>query len=99
MEGRGNAFERLGPQIVADEIALDQPLGRRADDDGIGGGQPLEAGRNIRGVSQRELFLPSPAPHLPHHGDAGVDPHAEREGDRLPLCQATIEGVQRLHQA
>ena len=99
LEGRGHAFERLGPELVAGEIALDQALRRRADDDGIGRGQPLEAGRNIRRLSQGELFLPPAATHLPHHDQPGVDPHADRQADPLPLSQAAIEGVHGLHHA
>ena len=51
LEGRGHAFEGLRPERVAGEIALDQLLCRRADDDGIRRGQPLEAGRNIGRVA------------------------------------------------
>ena len=99
LEGRGHAFERLGPESVAGEIPLDEPLRRRTDDHGIGRCQPLEAGRNIRRVAQRELFLPPAAPHLPHHDQPGVDPHAYRQADTLALSQAAIERVHGLHNA
>jgi len=84
---------------VAGEIPLGKSLRYRADDDGIRRRQPLEASRNIRGVAQGELFLPSASTHLPHHDYSGVDPHADRQADPRPLSQAAVEGVQRLDNA
>jgi hypothetical protein len=78
LEGRGHTFERLGPEIMAGEIPLDEPLRRRTDDHSIGRGQSLEAGRNIRGLAQSELFLPPAATHLAHDDYPGVDPDADR---------------------
>ena len=67
LERRGHAFERLVPERVADEIALDEPLRRRTDGQRVGRCQSLEACRNIRRVAQSELFL-TPAPtYFPHH--------------------------------
>ncbi len=99
LERRGHAFERLGPEVVAGEIPLDESLRHRADDDGIGRCQPLEAGRNIGRVAQGQLFLPPAATHLPHHDEPGVDPHADRQADSRPLSQAAIEGGHGLHNA
>jgi hypothetical protein len=89
----------LSPEHVADEIALDQLLRRRADDHGIGRCQPLEAGGNIRRVAQGELFLPSAATHLPHDDKPGVDAHAHRQADPVPLSQTAVEDVHGLHHA
>ena len=52
LERRGHAFEVLVPKRLAGEIALDEALCHRADDDGIGCRQPLEAGSNVRCISQ-----------------------------------------------
>jgi hypothetical protein len=99
LEGHGHPFERLGSERAAGEIPLDEPLRRRTDEDRIGCRQPLEAGRNVRRVPQRELFLPPPAAYLPHDDDSGVNPHADREVDARPLAQAAVEGGHRLHDA
>jgi hypothetical protein len=96
LERRGHAFKRLGPERVAGEISLDEPLRRRTDDHRIGRCQSLEAGCNIRGVTQGELFLPPTSTHLPHHDQASVDPHAHRQADTLPLSEAIVEGVHSL---
>jgi hypothetical protein len=81
---------------VAGEISLDEPLRRRTDDHRIGRCQSLEAGCNIRGVTQGELFLPPTSTHLPHHDQASVDPHVHRQADTLPLSEAIVEGVHSL---
>ena len=85
------SFERLGPERLAGEIPLDEPLRRCADNHRIGRCQPLETRRNIRCVTQSELFLPLPATYLPHHDQAGVDPDTHRQADTLTLSQAVIE--------
>ena len=97
LNGRAHASERLAPKRIGGEIPLDEPLRHRADDDGIGCGQALEAGRNIRGVAQRELLLPPASPYLPYDDQAGVDAHADRQMDSLPLFQTAIENVHCLH--
>jgi hypothetical protein len=99
LEGCGHAFECLVPKRLAGEIVLDEPLRHRADDDGIGCGQPLEAGCNIGRLSQGQLLLPPATTHLPHHDEPCVDAHTDRQADPRTLGQATIEGVHGLNHA
>src|SRR6516162_5585260 len=97
LEGRRHTFENVRPEVVAGKIPVSEPLRRRTDDDSIGRRQSLEAGGKIRRVAQGELFLPSASAHLPHHDYAGVDAHADRQADIMPLSQAAIERAHRLH--
>jgi hypothetical protein len=99
LERRGHAFERLVPKRLAGEIALDEPLRRRADNDGIRRCQPLNPRRNIWCVAQGQLLLPPASTYLPHHDEPGMDPDADRQADIPPLSQAAIEGGQCLYNA
>jgi hypothetical protein len=99
LDGHGHAFERLGPEIMAGEIPLDEPLRRRTDEHRIGRRQPLEAGRNIGRVAQGELFLPPPAPHLPHDDQPSMAPQAHGQLHPALLPQAGVELRHGFHHA
>ena len=57
----------------------------------------MQAGRQIRGLAQRQLFLPGAAAHLPDHDQPGMDPQAHRQLHPTLLRQAGIELAQGLH--
>ena len=64
---------------------------RRTDHHGIGRREPLQAGREVGRLAQGQLFLPPPAPHLPHHDQPGMDPQAHGQVHPPLLPQAGIE--------
>ena len=90
LEGRVHTLERVGAQIVADKIALHQLLRRGADDHGIGGRQPLEAGRNVRRLAQGELFRRPPPPISPTTTRPVWIP--TRTASRTPCCCSRRRG-------
>jgi hypothetical protein len=57
----------------------------------------LQAGRNIRHIPERYLFLPSGAPHGPDHHQSGMDAKAERELDAVLTLQPGIQVSQGRH--
>ena len=81
-------------QILARKIALHEAPGRLTDDDRVRGGQPLQPGRDIRGVPQRQLFLPPARPHGTDHHQSRVDAQAHRQSYALLRCQPGLEGGQ-----
>jgi hypothetical protein len=51
----------------------------------------LQAGRNIRGLTEGQLFLTGPASHGSHHDEPGMDAHAYTHAPPLLLREACIE--------
>jgi alkylhydroperoxidase/carboxymuconolactone decarboxylase family protein YurZ len=58
-----------------------------------GGGEALQAGRQVGGLAEGELFLARPAPHVAHHHQPGMDPQAHGQV-HLPLRP---QGGRELH--
>ena len=52
MHGRCHAFEGMRPQILVRKVALHQAEGGRTQHHGIRRRQPLQAGRNVRRLTQ-----------------------------------------------
>ena len=84
------ALERLG-QAPGNKVPLHQTRGGPTDDDSIGSGESLEAGGQVGGLSQGQMFLPGAAAHLAHHHEPGVNAHAHRQADAFVLDQARIQ--------
>ena len=63
----------------------------------LGAAMPLQAGGQVGGLAERQLFLPGAAPHLTHHHQPGMDPQAHGQVHPPLLRQAGIELPQGLH--
>ena len=57
----------------------------------------MQAGGQVGGLAERQLFLPGAAAHLPHHHQPGMDPQAHGQLHPPLLRQAGIELAQGLH--
>jgi hypothetical protein len=97
LERRRQALERVGTEVLAGKIAPHEPEGGWTDDDRIWCGEPLQAGRNIGRLTQRELFLAAATAHLAHDHQPGVDADAHGQLHPFVLCQAGVERSQCLH--
>ena len=86
-----------GPEILADKVPLHQAGGRVTEHHRVGLCQALEAGGQVRRVAQRQVFVPPPTAHLPHHHEPGVDADPHRQPDPLVLAQPRIERLHGLH--
>ena len=87
----GEALEEWRAERLAGKEAPQELPGRRTDHQRIGRGEPLQAGRQVGRLAQRQLFLPRTAAHLPHHHQPGMDPQAHGELHPPLLPQAGIE--------
>ena len=87
------------PKLLGGKVATHQAKGGRTDHDRIGCRQTLQAGRQIRRLPQRQLFLATAAPILTDHHQAGMDAHPHRQAHPLLLLQVAIERRQGLHHA
>src|SRR5215831_16152077 len=96
-QGCGYTFEGMRSQVLAGKIALNDAERGTADRDGISLGQALEPGRNVRRLTQGELFLPARPAHLPHDHEPCVNPHPDGEPDMLLSHQMSIGGSYGLH--
>src|SRR5262249_5887167 len=66
------------------------------DHQGIGSGVALQTGRQIGGLTERQLFLPGATPHLPHHHPPGMDPYAPGQAHTAFPRQASTQLAQGL---
>jgi hypothetical protein len=56
----------------------------------------LQAGRQVGGLAQRQLFLPGAASYVTDHDQPGMDPQAHGQVHPVLLLQAVIELTQGL---
>ena len=94
-----HALERLHPEVLADKVPLHQAGGRVTEHHRIRLRQALEARGQVRRLPQRQVFVPPPAAHLPHHHEPGVDPDPHGQPDALVLAQPGVEYPQGLQYA
>ena len=76
---------------MAGKEPAEELKGRGTDHQGIGRRNALQAGGEVGGLTQRQLFLPGTAPYLPHHDEPGMDPQAHGQVHPALLPQAGIE--------
>ena len=57
----------------------------------------MQAGGQVGGLAERQLFLPRAAPHVTHHHQPGMDAQAHGQVHPPLLRQAGIELAQGLH--
>ena len=80
----------MGSLTAGRQRTPEQLKGGRTDHQRIGRRDALQAGGQIGGLAQRQLFLPGTTSYLPHDDQAGVDAQARRQA--LPLLlQMRIE--------
>jgi hypothetical protein len=93
----GEALEEWSAERLAGKEAAKQLQGRGTDHQGIGRCEPLQAGGEVGGLAERQLFLPGTSPHLTHDHQPGMDPQAYGQVHAPLLRQARIELAQGLH--
>ena len=75
---------------LTDKKPPEQRQGRRTNHQGVGRSEALQAGGDW-GYRPRQLFVPVPAPHLPHHHESGMHPQAHGELHAALLGEAAIQ--------
>ena len=91
------AFQERGAERLAGKEPPEELKGRRTDHQGIGRGEALQAGRQVGGLAEGELFLARPAPDVAHHHQPGMDPQAHSQVHPPLLPQMRVELAQGLH--
>jgi hypothetical protein len=93
----GDTFQRLRAPIGPRQIPPHQAVGGRTDHDRSGRRDPLQAGRHIRRVAERQLSLSAAPTHLTDDHQAGMDADAHRQSSpRLGLrSQGEGRGMRR----
>ena len=85
-----DALELRKPQVVELAAVPDQPSGRVADHDLAGGGQTLEAGREVDRLAEgRGVDAPGVA-HLADHRHAGRHAHPRREAHTVRRGEGVV---------
>jgi hypothetical protein len=84
-------------QILVEKISPHEPEGRGTDNDCIRRRESLNAGSDVGGVTQGELFLATPTAHFAYNHHSGVNADADRQAHVIALRQTGIECSQRLH--
>ena len=97
MERRSALLVGTLTEVLAEEIALGQPMRGLADRDGIGCGQPLDLGRDVGRLAQGELLAARTGAHLAHHDGAGVDADTDRDAQGVAGLQRGVQRADRLH--
>ena len=82
----GEAFEERRTERLIGKESTEELKGGGTDDQGIGRGDPLQAGRKVGRLAEGQLFLPRPTADLAHHHQPGVD--AQAHGEVTPLAPA-----------
>jgi hypothetical protein len=90
-KGRGDAFELVGAEIVAHEVALDNMIHYSTDDDCIRCGKTFKPRRNIGGFAEREVFMPTSPAYLPDDNGSGMDANADSKLNCLFSFQTHIQ--------
>ena len=57
----------------------------------------MQAGGQVGGLTERQLFQPGTSPHLTHDDQAGMDAQAHRQAHPPFLHQASIQRAHGLH--
>ena len=85
------ALEEWRAERLAGKEAPEELPGCGTDHQRIGCRNPLQAGRQVGRLAQRQLFLPRTATHLTHHHEPGMAPQAHGQLHPPLLPQAGIE--------
>ena len=93
----GKAFQERRAERLAGKEAVEQLQGGSTDHQRIGRGQPLQAGGQVGGLAEGQLFLPGAAPHVTHHHQTGMDPQTHGQLHAPLLPQTGIELAQGLY--
>src|SRR5262245_54594216 len=72
----GLAFQRWGPQRLAGKEPPEELKGGGTNDQRIGRRNALQARRQVGGLTECQLLLPSASAYLPHNDQAGMDAQA-----------------------
>src|SRR2546430_13043617 len=74
VDGLSHTSERLCPQVLTLEIALDQSIGHFTHRYRVGCCQSFDARTNVGHVTQCQLFLSSCATHIPNNDQPRMNP-------------------------
>ena len=91
-DGTRHPLQRLLPQRLGLEVALDQVARVRADDNRSRLGDRLKSCSDVRGLPDDVVLRARVAgAHLPHHHDPGVEPDPRLQRDVEPLAEVLVD--------